>query len=31
MGVMSASDARKFALERELDLVELVPNATPPV
>ena len=31
MGVMSATDARKFALERELDLVELVPNATPPV
>ncbi len=31
MGIMSATDARRFATERELDLVELVPNASPPV
>ena len=30
-GVMSARDALALAAEKELDLVEISPNATPPV
>jgi len=31
LGVLSIDAARKLAYERELDLVEIVPNANPPV
>lgn len=31
LGVMALNDALKLARDRELDLVEIVPNATPPV
>ncbi len=31
LGIMSTRDALAIALERELDLVEVAPNATPPV
>ena len=31
LGVMSPADARKIAEERGLDLVEVAPNARPPV
>ena len=31
LGVMSSRDALKLAAERHLDLVEISPNATPPV
>lgn len=31
LGVLSIEAARKLAYERELDLVEIVPNANPPV
>lgn len=31
LGVLSIDAARKLAFERELDLVEVVPNANPPV
>lgn len=31
VGVMSPSEAIKFAHQRGLDLIEIVPNATPPV
>ena len=31
LGVMNVKDALKLAQERQLDLVEIVPNAKPPV
>jgi translation initiation factor IF-3 len=31
MGIISIEDARKFAQEKDLDLVEIAPNAVPPV
>ncbi|MBR2283208.1 MAG: translation initiation factor IF-3 [Ruminococcus sp.] len=31
LGVMSARDAQKIAYDKELDLVKIAPNATPPV
>lgn len=31
LGIMSAKDAYKIALERNLDLVKIAPQATPPV
>ena len=31
LGIMSAADARKLAYERNLDLVKIAPQATPPV
>ena len=31
LGVMPTDDARKLALDEDLDLVELIPNAKPPV
>ena len=31
LGVLPIDAARKLAFERELDLIEIVPNATPPV
>ena len=31
LGIMSAADAQRIAYERELDLVKISPNATPPV
>lgn len=31
LGIMSVDQARKLALEAELDLIEVVPNANPPV
>ncbi len=31
LGVMAKSDALKLALEKELDLIEISPNAKPPV
>lgn len=31
LGVMSSRDAQKLAIEKNLDLVKIVPNATPPV
>lgn len=31
LGIMGTSDARKVASERGLDLIEIVPNADPPV
>lgn len=31
LGVMSARDAQKLALEKDLDLVKIAPQATPPV
>lgn len=31
LGVMAPADAQRLADERELDLVEVAPNATPPV
>ena len=31
LGVMSAADAQKLAYEKDLDLVKIAPNATPPV
>jgi translation initiation factor IF-3 len=31
LGVMSLQDALKLSLERDLDLIEISPNATPPV
>lgn len=31
LGVMSAKDAQKLAYEKELDLVKIAPQATPPV
>ena len=31
LGIMSARDAMKMAMEAELDLVKIAPNAKPPV
>ena len=31
LGIMSAADALRLAEEREMDLVKISPNATPPV
>ena len=31
LGIMPTSDAQKLALEKDLDLVKIVPNAIPPV
>lgn len=31
LGIMSARDAYKIALEKNLDLVKIAPQATPPV
>ena len=31
LGVMNTRDALKLAMEAQLDLVEVAPNATPPV
>ena len=31
LGIMSPKEALKIALERNLDLVEVAPNANPPV
>ena len=31
LGIMSAKDAYKLALERKLDLVKIAPQAKPPV
>ena len=31
LGIMSAAEAQKIAIEREMDLVKISPNAVPPV
>ena len=31
LGIMSAADAQRLAYEKDLDLVKIAPNATPPV
>ncbi|MEK7669824.1 MAG: translation initiation factor IF-3, partial [Bacteroidota bacterium] len=31
LGIMPVKDAQKLAIERRLDLIEIVPNAEPPV
>ncbi|MEK7749282.1 MAG: translation initiation factor IF-3 [Bacteroidota bacterium] len=31
LGIMAVKDAQKLAIERRLDLIEIVPNAEPPV
>ena len=31
LGIMSSADAQRLAYEKDLDLVKIAPNATPPV